>query len=956
MVKAEVLKLVRELVYQCDQTMKAVTVAYFQLQHTISAPAPVQFQTLCETSRLYEPGTQYMEYVKHLSPSGKTYYGAIPFTFEPFSCDSRFDKDRRSNGSMESCEDSPLHPSVYSKLSTDSKDLTKCQQPMKAWNTGAHAAMGSDSDSISSCHSNKSQETSPPGSPQVAQRKMLAMSSGDELETDHDNTDSVGRRTCMSRAAETHSFRKLKTPARCRECDSYVYFQGVECSECGLASHKKCLELLPIQCGRKRLPRKMTTFGVELTAHSRESDEEVPHIITKCIEEIDRKGYLIKGIYRVSGVKSRVEKLCQCFENGAELVDLTEVHPNVIANVLKLYLRQLPEPLLTFRLYPDFIKIAKDYPSKKDELSDTDSAVEELCCLVQRLPRVHFKTLAYLMHHLKRVAEHAEDNNMPPSNLGIVFGPTLLQTSEGSASLSSLVDTIHQTRVIELLISYADKIFGVPEDIFPDLLVNSSGFGTTSSRRCIFPPDGKAEKATLGRTLSGVSQVSDVDESLVVDPPGGSSDYPLPGSLSTGARELSLTETEEYTHSSDDWLGSGSYSDDEMPDLPLPDDSVCKKSPLLPKSISSLAMGTKRYAGNLPSSSRSELPLKNVSEASQSNIIQIQNKAGDISSEDSNRPVPPRRKNTPHSLAEQICEMEMVQPSPTSNTSVENHDSQPSIYTSTTAITLTDQKTHAVGSRASTAELRRQFFEAPPKTTPEISAVAQQFESPSRLSIGSYSTSSLGSVQTNSSQSSSELTAQNQESQLSGMEKPTTASTVCSEYVKTPVSSVDFSTNNISSPVNISTMHLPLTFSSSAIFSSWSSRRPLGINSTQDLHTQESSKPYMEHSMRKLSCPEEMPSIRSRQIKKASRTSSSQEGLGSRKQGTDSCESNTFRSVTKSQVTPSSPASSSYTTYSTSSVRHTLSSISSQEEVFQQPESTTGVQDRLSSDRQPRFV
>ena len=66
----------------------------------------------------------------------------------------------------------------------------------------------------------------------------------------------------------------------------------------------------------------------------------------------------MQGIYRVSGVKSRVEKLCQAFENGAHLVDLTDVHPNVIANVLKLYLRQLPEPLLCFRLYSEFVRFA----------------------------------------------------------------------------------------------------------------------------------------------------------------------------------------------------------------------------------------------------------------------------------------------------------------------------------------------------------------------------------------------------------------------------------------------------------------------------------------------------------------------------------------------------------------------------------------------------------------------
>ena len=145
--------------------------------------------------------------------------------------------------------------------------------------------------------------------------------------------------TPISKAAETHRFRKLKTPSRCRECDSYVYFQGWECQECGLASHKKCLENLTIQCGHVKLPRRMTTFGVSLTAQTGEN--EVPLIVQKCIEEIDNRGSTIKGIYRVSGVKSRVEKLCQSFESGHELVDLSSSPPNVIANVLKLYLRQV---------------------------------------------------------------------------------------------------------------------------------------------------------------------------------------------------------------------------------------------------------------------------------------------------------------------------------------------------------------------------------------------------------------------------------------------------------------------------------------------------------------------------------------------------------------------------------------------------------------------------------------
>ena len=109
-------------------------------------------------------------------------------------------------------------------------------------------------------------------------------------------------------------------------------------------------------------------------------------------------------------------------------------------------------------------RLAKDTPA------NCASVVEDLRDICLKLPRHHYATLALLMHHLKRVADEADSNNMPCSNLGIVFGPTLLRTCEGSASLSSLVDTVHQTKVIELLISNANEIFGLS-----DLLLREHG-------------------------------------------------------------------------------------------------------------------------------------------------------------------------------------------------------------------------------------------------------------------------------------------------------------------------------------------------------------------------------------------------------------------------------------------------------------------------------------------------
>ena len=108
-----------------------------------------------------------------------------------------------------------------------------------------------------------------------------------------------------------------------------------------------------------------------------------------------------------------------------------------------------------------FFRLAKTYALGPNEGNLSENSI--LKELVFRLPRHHFLTLGLLMQHLQYVASFFQENNMPPSNLGIVFGPTLLRTAEGSASLSSLVDTVHQTRAIQLLIEHAHEIFDFHE-------------------------------------------------------------------------------------------------------------------------------------------------------------------------------------------------------------------------------------------------------------------------------------------------------------------------------------------------------------------------------------------------------------------------------------------------------------------------------------------------------------
>lgn len=129
---------------------------------------------------------------------------------------------------------------------------------------------------------------------------------------------------------------------------------------------------MAIQCGHKKLQGHLQLFGQDFSHAARSTPDGVPFIIKKCIFEIEQRALRTKvttatiaagtpakglhregeawapancrlpqGIYRVNGVKTRVEKLCQAFENGKELVELSQASPHDISNVLKLYLRQV---------------------------------------------------------------------------------------------------------------------------------------------------------------------------------------------------------------------------------------------------------------------------------------------------------------------------------------------------------------------------------------------------------------------------------------------------------------------------------------------------------------------------------------------------------------------------------------------------------------------------------------
>ncbi|XP_053447734.1 rho GTPase-activating protein 29 isoform X1 [Nycticebus coucang] len=490
--KREILAQLRTLVFQCDLTLKAVTVNLFQMQHLQAASLANSLQSLCDSAKLYDPGQEYSEFVKATNSTDEE------------KADGNINKQLVNSPQTsgytpaDSLEDVVRLPDSSNKIEEDrcsnSADVTG-PSSIRSWALG----MVSDSESTGGSSESRSLD-SESISPGDFHRKLPrtpssgTMSSADDLDEreppspSEAGPNSLGtfKKTLMSKAALTHKFRKLRSPTKCRDCDSIVVFQGVECEECLLVCHRKCLENLVITCGRQKLPGKIHLFGAEFTQVAKKEQDGIPFILKICASEVENRALCLQGIYRVCGNKIKTEKLCQALENGMHLVDISEFSAHDICDVLKLYLRQLPEPFILFRLYKEFIDLAKEIQHVNEEQETKKDTPEDkkwpnMCIeinrillkskdLLRQLPPSNFNSLHYLIVHLKRVVDHAEENKMNSKNLGVIFGPSLIRPRPTTApvTISSLAEYSHQARLVEFLITYSQKIFDgslQPQDV-----------------------------------------------------------------------------------------------------------------------------------------------------------------------------------------------------------------------------------------------------------------------------------------------------------------------------------------------------------------------------------------------------------------------------------------------------------------------------------------------------------
>ncbi|XP_014207373.1 uncharacterized protein LOC106638621 [Copidosoma floridanum] len=204
-------------------------------------------------------------------------------------------------------------------------------------------------------------------------------------------------------------------------------------------------------------------FGCDLGEHLLNSGREVPSVLSCCANFIERNG-LVDGIYRLSGVTSNIQRLRHAFDEDrlpvlhADESILQDIHS--VASLLKMYFRELPNPLCTYQLYSTFVSAVQS-PSDAERLARMRDAV-------RKLPPPHYRTLEYLMRHLVRVAARGDETGMTPRNVAIVWAPNLLRCKELEVGgVAALQGVGVQAVVTEFLICYAELIFapgpsGVP--------------------------------------------------------------------------------------------------------------------------------------------------------------------------------------------------------------------------------------------------------------------------------------------------------------------------------------------------------------------------------------------------------------------------------------------------------------------------------------------------------------
>ncbi|XP_065528934.1 rac GTPase-activating protein 1-like [Lathamus discolor] len=285
-------------------------------------------------------------------------------------------------------------------------------------------------------------------------------------------------------------------PEPCGVCGSRIRFgkAAVKCHQCQLLLHPKCQEQCPSPCVPRPRHHAWPREGV-VADFAPTTPPLVPALVVQCVTEVETRGLMETGLYRVPGAEALVrewkQKLLRAGGVLPALSSVADIH--VVCGVLKDFLRGLKEPLVTFSLHPAFLQAA--------DIPDDAACSTALRHVVSKLPRANRDTLAFLMLHLLRVSR-SPDCKMDVLNLSRVFGPTLVgHSSANPTPLAILEDAPRQCKVVARLLS-------LPPDFW-------TGFVGPEQENVVPTPASRGERAPFFHPITSLEPKPDQ-----LSPPG----------------------------------------------------------------------------------------------------------------------------------------------------------------------------------------------------------------------------------------------------------------------------------------------------------------------------------------------------------------------------------------------------------------------------------------------------
>jgi len=205
-----------------------------------------------------------------------------------------------------------------------------------------------------------------------------------------------------------------------------------------------------------------TPGGKPSNANQTFLDEAGFNFVQDCLTALENRGLEDQGMYRVVGVASKVTKLLTMGldrrkADQLNLEDNIEWETKTVTSAVKTFLRNLPEPLMTFNLHSRFIEAGKcDSYSRR---------LQQVHRLVQMLPSPNQRMLEILLSHLSKIVEKSDKNLMTVANLGVCFGPTLLRAEE--ETVAAIMDIKFANVVVEIMIQNWEILLKTKPDTNP---------------------------------------------------------------------------------------------------------------------------------------------------------------------------------------------------------------------------------------------------------------------------------------------------------------------------------------------------------------------------------------------------------------------------------------------------------------------------------------------------------